>query len=57
MPRAHTESLIVTRRRSRAVAAGLAFGLGAVGAQHFYLGRTRAGVLSVLSCWTLVPLT
>jgi TM2 domain-containing membrane protein YozV len=33
----------------------LALFLGGLGAHHFYLGRTLAGVLSVIFFWTFIP--
>ena len=33
----------------------LAFFLGVFGAQEFYAGNTRAGVLSLVFCWTGIP--
>ena len=44
------------RPRKDKIAAGL-FGilLGTFGGQHFYLGNTGAGILSVLFCWTYIP--
>lgn len=33
----------------------LAFFLGVFGAQEFYAGNTRAGMLSLVFCWTGVP--
>ncbi|MVN88293.1 NINE protein [Deinococcus sp. HMF7620] len=33
----------------------LALFLGGLGVHHFYLGRTTAGVLHLVFCWTLVP--
>lgn len=41
--------------KNRYVAAILAFLLGGIGIQWFYLGRTMYGVLSLLFCWTAVP--
>lgn len=44
--------------RSRGVAALLAFFVGSLGAQYFYLGKIGAGVLvlvlNILFCWTLI---
>ncbi len=33
----------------------LAFFLGGLGIHHFYAGKTAAGVLSILFCWTFIP--
>ena len=33
----------------------LAFFLGVFGAQEFYAGNTRAGMLSLIFCWTGIP--
>lgn len=41
--------------KNKYVAAVLAFLLGGIGIQWFYLGRTLYGVLSILFCWTGVP--
>lgn len=41
--------------RNRFVAAILAFVLGGLGIQWFYLGKTMNGVLSLLFCWTFIP--
>lgn len=41
--------------KNKYVAAILAFLLGGIGIQWFYLGRTLYGVLSILFCWTGVP--
>ena len=53
------ESVFDNRSSSRAVNkttyALLAFFLGTFGAQEFYAGNTRAGVLSLLFCWTGIP--
>ena len=42
-------------KKSRIVAALLAFFLGGIGGHKFYLGRVAAGVLYLLFCWTLIP--
>ncbi len=41
--------------RSRIVAILLAFFLGDVGGQFFYLGSPVKGVLCILFCWTWIP--
>lgn len=41
--------------KNKYIAAILAFLLGTIGIQWFYLGRTLYGVLSILFCWTGVP--
>ena len=45
-----------TAQKSQSTATVLALFGGMLGLHHFYLGRTRKGVLSVLFCWTGVPL-
>ncbi len=42
--------------KSRTSAAGLAFLFGGIGAQFFYLEAWGWGILSVLFCWTYLPL-
>jgi len=42
-------------KKTKAVALVLAFFLGGYGAQKFYLGKTAAGILSVIFCWTFIP--
>ena len=53
------ESVFDNRSNSRGVNkttyALLAFFLGVFGAQEFYAGNTRAGMLSLVFCWTGVP--
>ena len=53
------ESVFDNRSHSRGVNkttyALLAFFLGVFGAQEFYAGNTRAGMLSLVFCWTGVP--
>ncbi len=41
--------------KGRSTAAILAILLGGLGIHHFYLGKTAAGILSVLFCWTYIP--
>lgn len=41
--------------RNRMVAALLAFFLGGIGGQKFYLGKTTQGVLCLLFFWTFIP--
>lgn len=33
----------------------LAWFLGGIGIHHFYAGKTAAGVMSILFCWTFIP--
>jgi len=53
------ENIFDNRSNSRGVNkttyALLAFFLGVFGAQEFYAGNTRAGMLSLIFCWTGVP--
>ena len=41
--------------KNRTTAALLAFFLGGIGVHKFYLGRTAAGVLYLIFCWTAIP--
>jgi TM2 domain-containing membrane protein YozV len=41
--------------RNKTTAALLAFFLGGIGGQYFYLGRVAAGIACLLFCWTLIP--
>ena len=41
--------------RNKTTAAVLAFFLGGVGGQYFYLGRVAAGIACLLFCWTFIP--
>ncbi|BDD00383.1 NINE protein [Persicobacter psychrovividus] len=42
--------------KDKLIAALLAFFLGALGIQHFYLKRpTHYGILSIVFCWTYIP--
>ncbi len=41
--------------KSKGTAAILAFFLGGIGIHHFYLGRSTAGILSLLFFWTFIP--
>jgi TM2 domain-containing membrane protein YozV len=41
--------------KDKTMAALLALFLGGIGIHKFYLGRTLAGVLYLLFCWTLIP--
>ncbi len=43
------------RRKDATVAILLALFLGGFGAHKFYLGKTGAGILYLLFCWTLIP--
>lgn len=53
------ENIFDNRSHSRGVNkttyALLAFFLGVFGAQEFYAGNTRAGMLSLVFCWTGIP--
>ena len=42
-------------KKSKTIAFLLTLFLGGVGAQWFYMGKTAAGVLSILFCWTFIP--
>ena len=42
-------------RKSRVAMGLLAFFFGAIGIQHFYIGRTARGIFSILFCWTGIP--
>lgn len=42
-------------RKSKAVAALLAFFLGGFGVHKFYLGEVGLGILYLLFCWTFIP--
>lgn len=42
-------------RKSKTTAVLLTLFLGGLGAQHFYMGNNLAGILSVLFCWTFLP--
>lgn len=44
------------RHRTRYAAILLSFFLGALGLQKFYLGEPRKGTVSILFCWTAIPL-
>lgn len=41
--------------KNRTTAALLAFFLGGIGGQYFYLGKTLAGILCLIFCWTFIP--
>ena len=41
--------------RNKTTAAVLAFFLGGIGGQYFYLGRVAAGIACLLFCWTFIP--
>lgn len=45
----------VVGNKSRVTAALLAFFVGGIGIHKFYLGRTGAGILYLLFCWTFIP--
>jgi TM2 domain-containing membrane protein YozV len=42
-------------RKEKSTAGILALMLGGLGGQHFYLGNTVAGILSIVFCWTYIP--
>lgn len=41
--------------KTKGLALVLCFFLGGLGVHKFYLGRTGAGVMYLLFCWTLIP--
>lgn len=41
--------------KSKMAAGILGILLGGIGAHKFYLGKTGAGILSILFCWTYIP--
>ena len=41
--------------KNKTVAGILGILLGSIGVQKFYLGKTGAGILSLLFCWTYIP--
>ena len=49
------EETVYTHDRQKGTALALTFLLGPLGIQHFYLGNTWAGILSILFCWTYIP--
>lgn len=42
--------------KNKKTTAILAFFLGGIGVHRFYLGQTGKGILSILFCWTFIPL-
>ena len=46
---------IATNGKSKVAAALLAFFIGGFGVHMFYVGRTKAGVLYLIFCWTYIP--
>lgn len=42
-------------RKSKTVAAVLAFLIGGLGVHHFYLGNAALGIVYILFCWTFIP--
>lgn len=43
----------MAKKTSTAIVCALFF--GGIGGHYFYMGRTRAGIMSVLFFWTLIP--
>lgn len=43
------------RDKNKITAIVLAFLLGSIGAQYFYLGKIGSGILCLLFCWTYIP--
>lgn len=43
------------RKRNKSFATFIAFFFGIFGYQKFYLGRTEQGILSLMICWTFIP--
>lgn len=41
--------------KNKITAIVLAFLLGSIGAQYFYLGKIGSGILCLLFCWTYIP--
>jgi TM2 domain-containing membrane protein YozV len=54
--RAWVELKFQERRKSGGTAFVLCLLFGGIGVHHFYLGHTILGVLSIVFCWTWVPL-
>jgi len=48
-------AIICPSDRNKIVAALLAIFLGGFGGHKFYLGRTGAGILYLIFCWTFIP--
>lgn len=49
-------SLYTIKRKDPTVSLLLCLFLGGLGAHHFYLGNTVAGILCIVFSWTLIPL-
>jgi len=41
--------------KNRTTAALIAFFLGGIGGQYFYLGKTGKGFAALIFCWTFIP--
>lgn len=41
--------------KNKYIAALLAFFLGGLGANKFYLGESKRGIIRLLLCWTFIP--
>lgn len=51
----HTAVATVPGQKSKVTAGVFALLLGGVGLQHFYVGAWGWGIISILFCWTYVP--
>lgn len=52
---AYQQQPVMRHNRDKTTAILLAFFLGGIGVQCFYLGQNFLGVLSILFCWTGIP--
>lgn len=50
------QQIYIVNRKSKGVALILCLFFGGIGIHDFYLGRYISGTLSVLFCWTFIPL-